>query len=52
VQWRSLNVDHDWLVRLLPDMEPGLGIRQALERVRRELPEVEHGNFTRPVARV
>jgi pyruvate-formate lyase-activating enzyme len=48
VQWRSLNVDHDWLVRVLPAMEDGLGMRAALDRFRRDLPGVEHGNFTRP----
>jgi pyruvate-formate lyase-activating enzyme len=48
VQWRSLNVDHDWLVRLLPPMEPGLGMAAALQLVRRRLPDVQHGNFTRP----
>ncbi len=48
VQWRSLNVDHDWLVRLLPPMQPGLGMRAALDRFHRELPDVQHGNFTRP----
>jgi pyruvate-formate lyase-activating enzyme len=48
VQWRSLNVDHDWLVRVLPAMQPGVGMAAALERLRRELPEVQHGNFTRP----
>lgn len=48
VQWRSLNVDHDWLAHVLPDMQPGLGMRAALDRFRRELPEVQHGNFTRP----
>ncbi len=51
VQWRSLNVDHDWLVRVLPEMGPGMGMQAALDRVRRDLPGVEHGNFTRPVAR-
>jgi hypothetical protein len=48
VQWRSLNVDHDWLVRVLPAMQPGMGMSAALDRVRAELPAVEHGNFTRP----
>jgi pyruvate-formate lyase-activating enzyme len=48
VQWRSLNVDHDWLVQVLPAMQPGVGMRAALDRVRRELPDVQHGNFTRP----
>jgi pyruvate-formate lyase-activating enzyme len=48
VQWRSLNVDHDWLARVLPAMQPGTGMRAALDSFRRELPDVEHGNFTRP----
>jgi pyruvate-formate lyase-activating enzyme len=48
VQWRSLNVDHDWLARVLPPMQPGIGMPQALDRLRRELPDVQHGNFTRP----
>jgi pyruvate-formate lyase-activating enzyme len=48
VQWRSLNVDHDWLVRVLPDMQPGVGMRVALQQVRETLPTVQHGNFTRP----
>jgi len=48
VQWRSLNVDHDWLARLLPAMQLGLGMRAALDAVRSALPEVQHGNFTRP----
>ena len=50
IQWRSLNVDHDWLIEELSEMEPGIGMGAALETVRRRLPEVAHGNFTRPVA--
>jgi pyruvate-formate lyase-activating enzyme len=50
VQWRSLNVDHDWLLEVLPALPRGLGMRAAYERVRQLLPGVEHGNFTRPVA--
>jgi pyruvate-formate lyase-activating enzyme len=50
VQWRSLNVDHDWLLEVLPAMSPGIGMRAAHQRVRSLLPGVEHGNFTRPVA--
>ncbi|HET9051816.1 MAG TPA: radical SAM protein [Candidatus Dormibacteraeota bacterium] len=48
VQWRSLNVDHDWLAGRLPEMEPGIGMRAALQALRNRLPTVEHGNFTRP----
>jgi pyruvate-formate lyase-activating enzyme len=50
VQWRSLNVDHDWLLEVLPALASGLGMGAAYERVRSLLPGVEHGNFTRPVA--
>jgi pyruvate-formate lyase-activating enzyme len=48
IQWRSLNVDHDWLVGELPDLEPGIGMAEAVAEMRRRLPDVEHGNFTRP----
>jgi pyruvate-formate lyase-activating enzyme len=49
VQWRSLNVDHDWLLEVLPATEAeGMGMATALERVRAALPGVRHGNFTRP----
>jgi pyruvate-formate lyase-activating enzyme len=50
VQWRSLNVDHDWLLDVLPQLPPGTGMRAAHRRVRELLPGVEHGNFTRPAA--
>ena len=50
IQWRSLNVDHDWLLEELPATSPGVGMLEALDRLRRELPGVQHGNFTRPVA--
>lgn len=52
VQWRSLNVDHDWLCDVLGQrgltLDGGMGMRQAYEWVRDELPGVVHGNFTRP----
>jgi MoaA/NifB/PqqE/SkfB family radical SAM enzyme len=50
IQWRSLNVDHDWLIERLPPMEDGIGMAAAMAAVRRMLPGVAHGNFTRPVA--
>ncbi len=50
VQWRSLNVDHDWLLDVLPTLPPGVGMRTAFDSVRAQLPGVAHGNFTRPVA--
>lgn len=50
VQWRSLNVDHDWLLDVLPELPTGIGMRAAHSRLRDLLPGVAHGNFTRPVA--
>jgi pyruvate-formate lyase-activating enzyme len=50
IQWRSLNVDHDWLVRVLPEMSPGIGIPSAMGKLQKALPEVRHGNFTRPAS--
>jgi hypothetical protein len=54
IQWRSLNCDHDWLVEvlarrgLLPD--DGIGLPAAYLQLVERLPDVSHGNFTRPVA--
>ncbi len=53
IQWRSLNVDHDWLVDRLRAtghaLDAGMGMRAAVDAVRAQLPGVTHGNFTRPV---
>jgi len=54
VQWRSLNVDHDWLIEVLDRrgiaLRGGLGMRAALTALQDRLPGLAHGNFTRPVA--
>jgi pyruvate-formate lyase-activating enzyme len=54
IQWRSLNVDHDWLIDVLKHrghaLDDGIGMAAALQTAREQLPGVEHGNFTRPVA--
>jgi pyruvate-formate lyase-activating enzyme len=53
IQWRSLNVDHDWLIDVLRNrghaLDAGIGMAAALQEAREQLPGVEHGNFTRPV---
>jgi len=50
IQLRNLNIDPDRLmgVLALPEEEP-LGIPGFLEVLRQELPEVEIGNFSRPI---
>ena len=54
IQLRNLNIDPEVLLPRMPaldSMGKALGIRTMIEIIRRELPEVEIGNFTRPVKR-
>ncbi len=49
VQLRTLNCDPLWLLDRLPPLAPGPGLAALVGRLRRELPQVQLGNFTRPV---
>jgi pyruvate-formate lyase-activating enzyme len=54
IQLRNLNIDPEVLLPRMPaldSMGKALGIRTMIEIIKRELPEVEIGNFTRPVKR-
>ena len=54
IQLRNLNIDPEVLLPRMPaldSMGKALGIRAMIEIIKRELPEVEIGNFTRPVKR-
>ena len=52
VQLRNLNIDPEVLLpRMPPPAGKPLGIRTLIETLRREVPEVELGNFTRPSQR-
>jgi pyruvate-formate lyase-activating enzyme len=55
IQLRNLNIDPEVLLPRMPaldSMGKASGMRTMIEIIRRELPEVEIGNFTRPVKRV
>jgi molybdenum cofactor biosynthesis enzyme MoaA len=55
IQLRNLNIDPEVLLPRMPaldSMGKASGIRTMIETLRREVPEVEIGNFTRPVKRV
>jgi len=55
IQLRNLNIDPEVLLPRMPaldSMGKALGMRAMIEIIRREAPEVEIGNFTRPVKRV
>jgi pyruvate-formate lyase-activating enzyme len=54
IQLRNLNIDPEVLLPRMPALESlgkALGIRTLIEIIRREVPQVEIGNFTRPVKR-
>jgi pyruvate-formate lyase-activating enzyme len=55
IQLRNLNIDPEVLVPRMPaldSMGKALGVRSMIDILKREAPEVEIGNFTRPVRRV
>jgi len=55
IQLRNLNIDPEVLLPRMPaldSMGKALGIPTMIEIVKRELPEIRIGNFTRPVKRV
>ncbi|HLG63412.1 MAG TPA: radical SAM protein [Ktedonosporobacter sp.] len=54
IQLRNLNIDPEVLLPRMPaldSMGKALGVRTLIETVKREAPDVEIGNFTRPVKR-
>jgi molybdenum cofactor biosynthesis enzyme MoaA len=54
IQLRNLNIDPEVLLPRMPaldSMGKALGMRAMIEIIRREAPDVEIGNFTRPVKR-
>jgi pyruvate-formate lyase-activating enzyme len=55
IQLRNLNIDPEVLLPRMPvldTMGKALGMGTMIETIKREVPEVEIGNFTRPVKRV
>jgi molybdenum cofactor biosynthesis enzyme MoaA len=54
IQLRNLNIDPEVLLPRMPELDSmgrALGMRAMIEVLKREAPEVEIGNFTRPVRR-
>lgn len=55
IQLRNLNIDPELLLPRMPDlhsMGKALGVRTLIETLRREVPQVEIGNFSRPIQRL
>jgi hypothetical protein len=54
IQLRNLNIDPEVLLPRMPALDPmgkAIGMRTMIEIIKRELPDVQIGNFTRPVKR-
>jgi molybdenum cofactor biosynthesis enzyme MoaA len=54
IQLRNLNIDPEVFLPRMPDLDSmgkALGMRTMIEMIKREAPDVEIGNFTRPVKR-
>ncbi|HEV2654531.1 MAG TPA: radical SAM protein [Ktedonobacteraceae bacterium] len=55
IQLRNLNIDPEVLLPRVPALDSmgrALGMRALIDTIKREVPHVEIGNFTRPVKRV
>jgi pyruvate-formate lyase-activating enzyme len=55
IQLRNLNIDPEVLLPRMPDLNTfgnALGIRTMIATLKRECPQVELGNFSRPIRRV
>ena len=54
IQLRNLNIDPEVLLPRMPELDSmgeAVGMRRMIEIIRQEVPQVEIGNFTRPVNR-
>ncbi len=55
IQLRNLNIDPEVLLPRMPALDTmgkALGMRTLIETLKREVPDVEIGNFSRPIQRV
>lgn len=54
IQWRNFNIDPDWYLGKMGITETGapLGIRQVMELLREEFPDLKYGYFNPPIERI
>jgi len=54
IQWRNFNIDPDWYLGKLGVTETGefLGVKQLMELIREEFPQVRFGYFNPPMERI
>ena len=54
IQWRNFNIDPDWYLGKIGVADTGefLGVKQLMELIREEFPEVRFGYFNPPMERI
>jgi molybdenum cofactor biosynthesis enzyme MoaA len=54
IQWRSFNIDPDWYLGKLGITDTGefMGIKQMMELIHEEFPDVKYGYFNPPIERM
>ncbi|HVU55474.1 MAG TPA: radical SAM protein [Puia sp.] len=54
IQWRNFNIDPDWYLGKLGVTDTGefLGVKQLMELIREEFPQVKYGYFNPPMERI
>jgi len=54
IQWRNFNIDPDWYLGKIGVVETGelLGVRQLMEVISEEFPELKYGYFNPPMERI
>lgn len=54
IQWRNFNIDPDWYLGKIGTVETGecLGMKQMMELLREEFPDLKYGYFNPPMERI
>lgn len=54
IQWRNFNIDPDWYINKLGLVDPGecLGIKQLIELIKEEFPDLKFGYFNPSMERI
>lgn len=54
IQWRNFNIDPDWYLGKIGMNETGeiMGIKQLMELIKEEFPELKYGYFNPPIERI
>jgi len=54
IQWRNFNIDPDWYLGKINVTDTGecLGVKQLLELIKEEFPELKYGYFNPPMERI